>query len=68
MPMFILVARRSSVSCVRPSPHLPRVSSFLPSLLSSENNRNETLERMEAGGDEDGEKEALAVDAQELTG
>ena len=66
--MFILVARRSSVSCVRPSPLLPRVSCFLPSLFSSENKRHETLERMEARGDEDGAKEALAAGDKELTG
>ena len=67
-PCVILVVRKSSVSCVRPSPLLPRVSCFLPSLFSSENKRHETLERMKAGGDEDGAKEAPAAGAQELTG
>ena len=53
------------------SPEL--LSRSLPSLLCSERetrdtSQTKTLERMEAGGDEDGEKEAAAAGAQELAG
>jgi len=49
------------------------LSRSLPSLLCSERetrdtSQTKTLERMEAGGDEDGEKEAAAAGAQELAG
>ena len=63
---------RSRVSIRLPfSPSL--LSWSLPSLLCSERetrdtSQTETLERMEAGGDEDGEKEAAAAGAQELAG
>ena len=49
--------------------HLPRVSPFSRrSSILKKKPETQTLERMEAGGDEDGEKEAPAAGAQELMG
>ena len=58
---------------VSPSPRLSslglsRRSSVLKEKQETRNLSNRNLERMEAGGDEDGEKEEPAAGAQELMG